>query len=418
MFIFFRILTEGVWLAIQELWSNKLRSMLSLLGITIGIFCVISVLAVIDSLERNIKLSFESMGENVVYITKESWDFSKLQAKWFDYIRRPEVSYKEYKAIQEQSELAEAVVTRSFLPNKTLIHKNNRVESVIVVAGTHGLQEIFDMTLENGRYFSQEESHIGQNKVILGANIAEKLFPYGSFPIGKDIKVSGRKMKVIGVLEKEGESVLSDGMDDFAIVPYHYMRKYVDVNSREVNPIIAIKAKPDISTTLLEDEVRGIMRAKRKLKPSEEDNFEFNQMTIFTKYLDIFFSSLNWSAFIIGGFAILVGGFGIANIMFVTVKERTKLIGIKKSLGAKQFYILFEFLIESVMLTLIGGFCGLLSVYLVLQLGNQFLDTFELVLGMNNIIWGMAISIVIGIVAGFIPAWTGSRLDPVEAMRH
>ncbi len=402
----------------QELWSNKLRSFLSLLGITIGIFCIISVWAVTDSLERNIKVSFEKIGENVVYITKESWDLSQIQSKWFDYIRRPEVNFKEFKTIQDKSQLAKAVVTRSFLPDQNVIYKSNRIESVTTVAGSHDMQQIFDLSVADGRYFTSEESYIGKNIAILGATIAEQLFPAGTYPIGKEIKISGRKVKIIGVFEKEGESLLGDGMDKVILIPYNYIRKYIDVNSRRYNPIIAVKAKTDIPLSMLEDEILGIMRAKRKLKPTEEANFELNRMTIFTSYIDIFFSGLNIAASVIGGFAILVGGFGIANIMFVTVKERTKLIGIKKSLGAKQFYILFEFLIESVMLTALGGFFGLISVYLVLQLANAFDTGFEMMLSTPIIAWGLGISIAIGVIAGFIPAFIASRLDPVEAMRQ
>lgn len=196
------------------------------------------------------------------------------------------------------------------------------------------------------------------------------------------------------------------------------MRRYVDTNSEQMMPLIALKAAEGISIEQLKDEVRGVMRAERKLKPKEEDNFALNQMSLLTSVIDNVFAVINIAGFIIGIFAILVGGFGIANIMFVSVKERTGIIGIKKSLGAKNYFILIEFLIEAVFLCLLGGFLGLLLVWLLSVFGNNFIESFKLVVSTNNLKTGILLSLIVGVLSGFIPALSAARMNPVEAIRQ
>lgn len=416
MLVFFRILGSGFVLAIQEMWNNKLRTFLSMLGITIGIFCVISVMMMVNSVQVSIKDSLKRLGDDVVYIDRFPWGGGDDQ--WWEYLRRPVPSYRDYLAIQRNTPSADHTAIRIAIMGKDLKYKKSIVENIRLAAASQDMGIVFGMEFEAGRYFSSAESSLGENVIVIGHKIATELFPKGANPIGKQVKLMGLNLRVIGVLKKEGSSLIGDGFDQVAFVPYNYMRRYIDVNSQSVIPLIAVKAQPNVSLEQLKDDITGALRAHRRLRPSEEDNFSLNQTSILTAVLDGIFGIVNLAGFVIGLFAILVGGFGIANIMFVSVKERTNIIGIKKSLGAKKHFILFEFLIESICLCVTGGLVGLLLVLLTAYIGNYFIDSFELVLSMGNVYMGITISVLIGVIAGFIPAWNASRLDPVEAIRQ
>lgn len=415
--IFFKIFQEGIILAIQELWSNKLRSFLSLLGIAIGIFCVIAVLSVIDSFQHGLKDSFNKIGSNVLHVSKESWDFKKITSDWWKYMRRPNPNYKEYEALRKYIKTADAINIRAVMDGQKLQNRDNVIENVALLGSTYDLARMFDLEIDYGRYFTPEEMQTGRNMVVLGHVLAEALFPNVDYAIGKSVKLKGRKLKVIGVFKKEGESIIGDGFDEVAVVSYNYFRKYFNINNRRMQQTISVRAAENVSMEQLTDEMRGVMRGQRHLKPKEEDNFEINNLSLLTGLIDGVFGVVSIAGALIGLFAILVGAFGIANIMFVSVKERTRIIGIKKSLGAKRIYILLEFLVEAILLTLLGGLFGLLLVYLLVVVGNNFIDQFELFLSQRNVIWGMSISIIIGVLAGFIPAFLASQMDPVEAIR-
>lgn len=416
MLIFFKILIEGVRLAIQELWANGLRTFLSILGITIGIFCVIAVLTMVDSVEKNVRQSLERLGNDVIYINRFPWN-EEPGDTWWKYRKRPNPSFQDFKAIQERVGSADLTAMRIFLAGRRLKYSNNTIDNSVVIGGTNDFGYIYNFDFESGRYFSLSEANLGHNVMILGHTIAQELFPMID-PVGKFVKYMGRKVRVIGVLKKEGESILGDGFDQVAILPFNYLRRYVDVNSRFVSPMIVVKAKKDVSNEQLEEEIAGTLRATRKLKPIEENNFALNKISFLSNILDSIFGVINIAGWLIGIFAILVGGFGIANIMFVSVKERTNIIGIKKSLGAKNHFILFEFLIESICLCFLGGLLGLALVSLLTWVGTYFIESFELVLSYNNVLVGMFMSVIIGCIAGFIPALSAARLNPVEAIRH
>ncbi len=417
MFIFIKILKEGVVLALQELWSNKLRSFLSVLGITIGIFCVISVLMMVESVERNVRSSFSRLGSDVLYITRESWGEDPAQ-NWWKYAKRPYPNYDEFKAVSEKVPSAAVASIRIILFEQELKSKNNTIQNSIVVGASHNFATLYSLEFSEGRYFSPSGSLLGSNSIILGSKIAEELFPVLGDPLGKQVKVMGRKLKVVGVLQQEGESILGSGLDEAAIVPYNYLRRYVNVDNKAHVPLISIKAEEGVPLEQLKEDVRAVLRAKRRLKPKEEDSFAMNQASILTGLIDNVFGIVNFAGWLIGCFSILVGGFGIANIMFVSVKERTGIIGIKKSLGAKSHFILFEFLIESICLCIVGGLFGLLLVAVLALIGNQFIDSFDLILSVDKMYLGIFLSVLIGCISGFIPALNAARMNPVEAIRQ
>lgn len=411
--LYLRLIKESFLFAVDSLIVNKLRTILSLLGITIGIFAMVSVFTMVDSLENNIRGSVQSLGDNVIYIQKMPWDFAPDQP-WWDYIRRPHPKIEEFKMVQKLSENAEAVAM-ALGGSSTVKYKNNSIENISSMGVTHDYNKIWDLEIERGRYLTELESRTGKPVAIIGADIAENLFP-DTDAIGKKFKLKGRKMEVIGVLEKEGQGMMGDSKDKNVFMPLQFARNFFQIRGHNSGTIIMVKAKENVSNDELIDELTGIMRSQRKLKPKAKDNFALNQLSMLSNVFDGMFKIINMVGFIIGLFSIIVGGFSIANIMFVSVKERTSLIGIQKSLGAKNYFILFQFLFESIFLSLIGGVVGLLLIFfgtLLLTYGADF----EVSLGLNNILIGIGLSSLIGVISGIIPSIRASRLDPVEAIR-
>jgi putative ABC transport system permease protein len=410
LFVLFK---ESLIFAWQSLVTNKLRSFLSLLGITIGIFAIILVFTIVDGLESNIRGSVESLGNNVVYVQKWPWSFGP-DYPWWKYINRPTPQYYELDELQKRCKTTEAIAYR-IGARKTMKYRSNSVENAVIAGISHDFYKIKTFELSAGRYFTQNETEAGYRLVLVGAEIAKGLYGEQD-PIGKPIKISGQKATVIGVIKKEGESLLGMSFDYQVIAPYNFTRYIIDSRSERSDPTIYVKAKPNVSNEEMMDELTGVLRGLRKLKPSSEPNFALNETSLLSKAFDALFDIIGTAGWIIGGFSILVGGFGIANIMFVSVRERTNLIGIQKSLGAKNIFILFQFLSESVLLSFIGGFFGLLLTYIITELGKGAIGM-DISLSSTNIILGFTISILIGIISGFIPAYSASQLDPVEAIR-
>jgi len=408
----FVLFKESLLFAWQSLVVNKLRSFLSLLGITIGIFAIILVFTVVDSLESNVRASIQTLGNNVVYIQKWPWSFGP-DYPWWKYINRPTPQYYELDELQKRCKSTEALAYR-MSGRKTIKYKSSSIQNAVVGGISHDFYKIQNFDLSSGRYFTQNETDAGYRVALIGAKIAEGLFPMEE-PVGKEIKIAGQKAVVIGVIKQEGESMLGLSFDYQVLIPYNFSRYIMDSRSDNADPFIYAKAKPNVSNAEMMDELTGLLRGIRRLKPMSEPNFALNETSLITKGFDSLFEIIGLAGWIIGGFSILVGGFGIANIMFVSVKERTNLIGIQKSLGAKNIFILVQFLGESVLLSTVGGFFGLLLTYLITLLASGVFEIGQL--SGTNIILGFTISILIGIISGFIPAYSASQLDPVEAIR-
>lgn len=416
MITILKVLLENFRQAYHALVSNKLRSFLSLLGISIGIFCIIGVQSAVDSLEGEVRGSVEKLGNNVYYVQTMPWNEDPGQNYW-KYLQRPQPSYENYEDVRDQVQSAEAAAYQVYIGNKTLKYRNNSAERVGTVAVTHDYSEMFNLEFAKGRWFSRTEYNYGANKIIIGHQVAEALFGKVE-PIGKEIKVAGVKAEVIGVLKEEGESLVQiNNFDEVLIMPYEMAKKVANVKSKFFfGVLLAVKAKEGVSTQALKDELTGVLRVSRKLRPREDNNFALNSISMIASALDSFFGSLNVASWIIGGFAIFVGMFSVANIMFVSVKERTNIIGIKKALGAKRSVILSEFLIEAIVLCIIGGLLGLFLVFIVLKALSGVMP-YAVYLNAQNILFGMSLSVIIGIIAGLIPAYQAAQMDPVEAMR-
>lgn len=413
MFLIFTLIKESFLFALSALRDNRTRTLLSLLGVTIGIMTIISVFSAVDTLRNNLEESVRKIGSRTLYVEKWPWGGGG-EYPWWKYVNRPEPKYADFESVRNRMTTAEEVAYAISISNSTAKYLNNSATNITVSAGTHEIYTIRNLDIVEGRYFTEQESRAGSHSVILGANIAEGLFPNTS-PIGNYITLMGRKMQVIGVLKREGSGVLIDvSNDDVAYIPFTLARNLV--NYEQYGPSITIEVKGQYSLDEAESELIGIMRSARRLAPQREDNFSVNQTTLITAQLDQMFGIINLAGFFIGIFSILVGGFGIANIMFVSVKERTNLIGIQKALGAKQFFILSQFLIESILLCLIGGGVGLLIVYGLAALVGALAGV-TIIVSLKMVILTTVLSTLIGLIAGIVPAVQAAKLDPVEAIR-
>ncbi|HYG40316.1 MAG TPA: ABC transporter permease [Cytophagales bacterium] len=411
-----KLIFESFIFAFEALKSNLLRTTLSLLGVTIGIFTIVTVYSLIDGIERGFRKSFSFVGENVVYVEKWPWSFEG-NYPWWKYVNRPQVNYEEFKFLEENLELTEGTSIFSRKDNITLKRESNSIENINLVGVSYGYNLVTDIPIGKGRYFNIQEVELGRNVAIIGSNIEETLFP-NQEAIGKEIKVRGLKFVVIGVMERQGENFLEGlpSKDLECYIPYKSFTKLYYTSSDEgIGSSVIIKGKTtDPGLNELEGEIKGLMRAKRGLKPMEEDNFAVNKSEMLSTAINAIFSFLGVAGAIIGSFSLIVGCFGIANIMFVSVKERTNLIGIQKSLGAKNYFILFQFLYEAVFLSIIGGGVGIFLVFLITLLP---LGSLEIYLSFNNVFLGLGIATIIGCIAGIIPAALAARLDPVIAIR-
>lgn len=406
------ILASSFRLTMQELMVNKLRTSLSLIGISFGIFCIIGVLATVNSLEMNIQNQIKSLGTNTVYIDK--WDYDGgPDYPWWKFVNRPEPKFEEIQLIKDRSRLAQNIAFE--INSRVNVQLNDyALQGVSILGVTEEENDIQPLTMAYGRHISGNEFAYGSPVTVMGITNAEALFGNPALAIGKEVKIKGTKATVIGVIKKMGTTMIGQDYDQSVLVPYRFANNLIKAENS--SPKLLVKGKPNVSSEALASELKGVMRSIRKLSPKEEDNFTLNQMSSISDKVGTLFSSINLGGWAIGILSLVVGAFGIANIMFVTVKERTSMIGLKKAIGAKKRSILSEFLLESAIICILGGMMGLILVFLLtLVLTNVF--NFPVFISVNILSLAIGICIFIGILAGFIPAYTASRLDPVVAIR-
>lgn len=411
--MYLRLVSESFSFAMNALRTNKLRTLLSLLGVTIGIFSIIAVLAAVDSLDKKIKKDLSSLDKNTIYLAKFSFGPSEIPRWKRDQF--PNVNYEEYQFLKSNLSGAQALSYQFFVKSEIVKHDEKSISDVNVVPVSFEGAEIEGLELSEGRFYNEAESNSGAAVIVIGNQIATSLF--GNFdPMGKEVRLYGQRFTVIGVFKKQGAGLMGDSKDTSVYLPINFLRRMYGDNNKSLTPVIVIKPEKGIDMEEFKATLTQKLRAKRGMKTAETDSFFINVFSGFTDLIDGFIGSLNLGGWVIAGFSLLVGGFGVANIMFVSVKERTNLIGIQKSLGAKNRFILFQFLFEAVILCLIGGIIGILMVLGISVILSAALD-FEFVLSAFNVFLGAGISMVIGLLAGIIPAYSASKLDPVEAIR-
>jgi putative ABC transport system permease protein len=416
--LYIRLFYESLAMAFQSLVSNKLRSLLSVLGITIGIFSIVLVFTLVDSLESNIKKSIQSMGKNVIYIDKWQW-IGGSDYPWWKFLNRPDAKLSEVKALKDQpiSSLVDAISFTSSA-STTVRLRDKFLENVNIAGHTFEFSKIETLEITEGRFMNEFEDNNGRAVAILGHNVAMGLFNKSTGLVGKTITFYGKQVEIIGVFKNQGDNLVNIDFDDKIVVPIKFLQ-YIDNNLEGAN--IIVKAKDKIGVDAIYEELRGSMRSIRRLKPAEEDNFTLNKISFLSDAIGEFFKIINLFGLIIGLFSLLVGGFGVANIMFVSVKERTNIIGIQKALGARNEFILLNFLTEAVVLSVLGGLIGILMTWGIAEISNVFLaktdNSFRLIMTIGNFGKGLLFASIIGILAGLIPAYRASKLVPVEAIR-
>ncbi|MEZ4787969.1 MAG: ABC transporter permease [Flavobacterium haoranii] len=413
MLLYLRLLKESFGFALNALRTNKLRTFLSLLGVTIGIFSIIAVLAAVDSMDKKIKEDLSDMDMNTIYLIRFSFgpsDIPRWKREQF-----PDVTYEEFEFLRRKVSDIDKMSYNVFTRNENIKYENKTVSAIRIKPSTEEFVDIEPIKIERGRFYTESESKSGIPVIVIGSEVATGLFGE-SDPLGKKVRLYGQKFTVIGVLKKQGEGMFGDSNDVSAFIPVNFLRRLYGDNNDMITPVIIIKPVKGIDVEAFKADVAQNLRTFRGVKPGEINNFFLNVLSGFTDFIDNIIGQMNFVGWLISGFSLLVGGFGIANIMFVSVKERTNLIGIQKALGAKNKFILFQFLFEAIILSVIGGIVGMFLVWIIALILSSALD-FEFVLSTQNILLGTGLAAVIGLVSGIIPAISASKLDPVEAIR-
>ena len=407
-----RLFVESFIQAWQALVTNRLRTLLSLLGVMIGIFMITAVFAVSDSLEENLKGIFSSVRSDVLFVEKMPWTFSSGYP-WWKYAVRRDPTLEDAEMLADRLPSARTVAFQT--GSMTTIEKgSSSFAGARMGAVTLEYLDVMELDIAEGRFFSPREVQAGVPVVLIGREIADRLFPNGN-ALDQTCTVEGRTARIIGVLAEEGTSIVGRGSDDLALIPVTFGQQLVNFSG--VKTSILIRALEGVDLEVLKGELIAAYRPLRRLHPREDNDFAVNEVEMLTAFIDVIFGQVEYGVWFIGVFAILIGCFSVANIMFVSVKERTPLIGVQKALGAKRSFVLAQFLTEAVALCIIGALLALFAVGLLVVSVNLLSDGMSLVFGPERFLLGLGIAVVSGVISGLAPALQAARMDPVEAMR-
>lgn len=416
------LLVESLRMSWNAVRLNKLRSALSVLGITIGIFCIVSVYALVHSLELSLNNQFTKLGADVLFIQKWPWDDMGNNYPWWEYMKRPKSSPQDLQSLKKMADNQKVqAIAYAYNTNFNISNSKKTLSKISIRCVSYEFNEIQPIELEVGRYFTIDESRAGRPIAVIGNTIALELFGTVHDALGKPLRVGNKEVRVVGVAKHQGNNIIGASNDNLVYVPYTWSMGLANYRQSDDAQIL-VKASKGTDLDDLKFELEQLMRQVRRIKPKQESDFAVNKMTMITDAISGLFSQIRKIGFVIGGFAMLVGCFGVANIMFVSVKERTREIGVQKALGAKNFFISLQFLLESIWLSIGGGIIGLGLVAGVLKILDSMAREsmgggVELVLNGQDAMLGIGISVLVGIIAGFLPARSAAALNPVEAIR-
>ncbi len=416
------LLVESLRMSWNAVRLNKLRSALSVLGITIGIFCIVSVYALVHSLELSLNNQFTKLGADVLFIQKWPWDDMGNNYPWWEYMKRPKSSPQDVQSLKKivDNQKIQAIAY-AYNTNFNITNSKKTLSKINIRCVSHEFNEIQPVELEDGRYFTIDEARSGRPIAVIGNTIALELFGSVKAAMGKPFRIGNKEVRVVGVAKYQGNNIIGASNDNLIYVPYKWSMALSNYRQSDDAQIL-VKASKGTNLDDLKFELQQLMRQVRRIKPKQESDFAVNKMTMITDAISGLFSQIRKIGFVIGGFAMLVGCFGVANIMFVSVKERTREIGVQKALGAKNFFISLQFLLESIWLSIGGGIIGLFLVSGVLKILDSIAREnmgggVELILTGQDALLGIGISVLVGIIAGFLPARSAAALNPVEAIR-
>lgn len=410
----FEILGSSLNLTWQEFKSHKIRTLLSLSGVAFGIFCIIGVLAAVNSLEYAVQKDIKALGSNTVYIDKWEYADGGNDYPWWKYVKRPDPAYEEMVMLKKKVPAA-ANVAFNISTSGSLELDDNTVSGVNYYGISEEFSNIQPIDIQSGRYLLQSDFDYGANVFVIGHEVAVNLFGNAEKAVGQTVKMKqGKRGLIVGLIKKQGKSIVGGWeYDNSILMPLGFMKEMV--REKNSNPIIMVQGKETVPMEQLKDELAGAMRSVRKLKPTQENDFSLNDIDAFSSFASGIFSNINKGGWAIAALSLVVGMFGVANIMFVTVRERTSQIGLKKAIGAKSSTILTEFLLESAFLCIMGGLLGLLGVFLLTLLSTA--AGFPVFIAADILLLAISICIVVGVLAGIIPASIAARMNPVEAIR-
>jgi putative ABC transport system permease protein len=405
-------LKEGLSIAWDAIRANKLRSVLTTLGIVIGIVTVTAMATAIDALNRAFRDSISILGADVLFVSRYNW-VDHSEEMWLESIKRPYITDQQAREVERQMNMAKAVAP-VVQTRQAVWYRNRRASSVIITGTTDQWIETSGFGMAQGRFMSVAEAEGGRPVCIIGNDVSSNIFQNES-PLGKKIRIGARRLEVIGVLAKRGSFMGLDSFDNEVIVP---VEQFLVGYSRHPNFDIQVKVSHIDQLDDAKEELRGLVRKIRHVAPSDPDDFSINQQQQFIETFDKATSTIATVGLLITGMSLFVGGTGITNIMFVSVAERTREIGVRKAIGARQRTILLQFLIEAASICLLGGLVGLGITYSLSIAASAAFPYFPLKMSMPVMALAIVMSVVTGVIAGFLPAWRAARMNPVDALRN
>jgi len=399
---------ESIKIAVQALRANKMRTFLTTLGIVIGITTVIGIHSIIQGLNNAFYTSISAIGSDVLYVQKFSWFSNK---DWLEARNRKNITMKEANAIKKHAALVKAVAP-AVGARKTVKYKSEQLKDVSIIGSTEDYTVTSNVVPEFGRPLSQQDVDHNRAVCVIGWEVANRLFKKVN-PIGKRIKIGSYKFRVIGVLEKRG-SLFGQNLDTEVVIPIgvfqkiYGSRRWMTIEVKVISADRVDEAK---------DELIGILRRVRKVPPGEDNDFAINQQDMIADMYKRLTTALYAVAFGVGAIALIVGGIGIMNILLVSITERTREIGIRKALGAKKRDILWQFLIESLVVSGVGGLFGILLGFLAAK-GISSATSLAASVSLSSAFIGIVFIGFVGLFFGIYPAYKASKLDPIESLRY